>query len=88
MKKYAAKFELKDRMFQSKASKEIVEKRQALVEEFRQYKEGALEEYYNEKDIRLEMRDGIDTDELESHVENFEEETIEFLVKVEETVLE
>lgn len=30
----------------------------------------------------------IDTDELESHTENYEEETIEFLVKVEETVLE
>ena len=31
---------------------------------------------------------GIDTDELDSHVENFEEETIEFLIKVEETILD
>ena len=30
----------------------------------------------------------IDTDELDSHVENFEEETIEFLIKVEETILD
>jgi translation initiation factor 3 subunit B len=30
----------------------------------------------------------VDTDELDSHVDNFEEETIEFLVKVEETVEE
>jgi translation initiation factor 3 subunit B len=59
-----------------------------LVEEFRQYKEDALVLYYTEKDTRLELRDGIDTDELESHIENFEEETIEFLVKVEETILE
>ena len=31
---------------------------------------------------------GIDTDDLDSHVENFEEETIEFLIKVEETILD
>lgn len=30
---------------------------------------------------------GIDTDELDSHIENFEEETVEFLVKVEEKIL-
>ena len=32
--------------------------------------------------------EGIDTDELDSYVENMEEEVIEFLVKVEETPLE
>ena len=31
---------------------------------------------------------GIDTDELESHSENLEEEVIEFLLKVEETVID
>ena len=31
---------------------------------------------------------GIDTDEIESHIENFEEEVIEFLVSVQETVVE
>ena len=30
----------------------------------------------------------MDTDEIESNVENFEEETIEFLIKVEETILD
>lgn len=34
------------------------------------------------------MISGIDTDEIHSHVENFEEETIEFLIKVEEKILE
>ena len=30
----------------------------------------------------------IDTDEIESHTENFAEETVEFLVDVEEIVIE
>ena len=45
MKKYQAQFELKDRMSQSKASKEMVEKRRKMKADFDSWKAGAREEY-------------------------------------------
>merc|ERR1739838_446235 len=40
MKKYQAQFELKDRMSQSKASKEMIEKRRKLKEDFDSWRRG------------------------------------------------
>ncbi|XP_074648217.1 eukaryotic translation initiation factor 3 subunit B-like [Tubulanus polymorphus] len=88
MKKYSAQFEVKDRMSQTKASKELIERRQKKVDEFLKYREQVMAEYQEQKPQRMALRGGIDTDDISNDTENFTEETIEFLVKVEETIEE
>ncbi|XP_076459430.1 eukaryotic translation initiation factor 3 subunit B-like [Babylonia areolata] len=87
-KTWAQKFETEDAMRKMTASKELIEKRQNLMEEFSRLRAEKEELFKDMKSKRLELRGGVDTDELDSHVDNFEEETIEFLVKVEETIEE
>lgn len=56
LKKYYPQFESKDRMRQSKASKELIEKRAALMEKFNAYRQEKIEEYNKHKPRRLELR--------------------------------
>ena len=57
MKKYQAQFELKDRMSQSKASKEMVEKRRKMKQDFDTWKAGAKAEYEANKVYFLAQSD-------------------------------
>jgi len=83
MKKYTASFEVQDKMRYSKASREIIEKRQKEMSEFRQYRKKIIEKFNSDKDERLKLREGQDTDTLTSNENDFEEETVEFLIKKE-----
>lgn len=56
LKKYYPQFESKDRMRQSRASKELIEKRAALMEKFSQYREKRVREYNEHKPRRLALR--------------------------------
>ncbi|KAF7265760.1 hypothetical protein GWI33_020840 [Rhynchophorus ferrugineus] len=83
LKKYYAQFESKDRMRQSKASKELIEKRAALMEKFREYREENIKKWIEKKSRRLALRNNIDTDELGADTDNVEEEIVEFFIKEE-----
>lgn len=90
MKKYSTGFEMKDRMSQSKASKELIEKRRQLVADYEAYRTKCVEDFPEAKEWRLASRDGVDSldEDFGDYTEDFEEETIEFLLKVEETVID
>lgn len=56
LKKYYAQFESKDRMRQSKASKELIEKRAALMKEFNDHRSKRIKQYNENKQRRLQLR--------------------------------
>jgi len=88
IRKYYPTFALEDKMRESKASKEQIDRRQEQMSDYNEWR-SELDYYYEEdKELRLELRRGIDTDNFDNDVENFEEEHIDFLLKVEETIIE
>jgi len=86
LKKYSDQFIAKDKMRLSKASKELVAKRQAMMEEYSSYRTQKTKEFDALLARRLELRGGVDPDDHSG--EAFEEETVEFLVKEESTVMQ
>ncbi|XP_049801435.1 eukaryotic translation initiation factor 3 subunit B [Schistocerca nitens] len=88
LKKYSSQFESKDRTRMWKASKELIEKRAKLKEEFAEYRAKCTEQWMQQKDRRMALRNNIDTDELDSDPRNFEEEVVEFFVKEERILLD
>lgn len=86
MKKYQKQFEIKDRMSQSKASKELIEKRRELYNSFTSIRSRHQAVYEDYKQARIELRNGVDTDTLT--YEEYNEETIEFFIKQEEEIIE
>merc|ERR1712055_800706 len=79
LKKYSVKFNQKDAQRSNKASAELAARRQKLMSSFSEWKEQKEEEYAMARDKRMALRDGIDTDYDEG--DQFEEETVEFLIQ-------
>jgi len=79
-------FNQKDAQRSNKASAELAARRQKLMSSFSEWKEQKEEEYAMARDKRMALRDGIDTDYDEG--DQFEEETVEFLIKEEETIIQ
>ncbi|GFR78417.1 eukaryotic translation initiation factor 3 subunit B, partial [Elysia marginata] len=87
-KTWAQRFEMEDSTRKQTASKDLMDKRRVLMEAFREYRNRKERDFAEQKKIRLDLRLGVDTDELQNQEDNFTEETIEFLVKVEEKIVE
>ncbi|RDD37506.1 Eukaryotic translation initiation factor 3 subunit B [Trichoplax sp. H2] len=80
LKKYQRTFDAKDRMSQSKASKELVDKRRKLVQDYTTYREQKTKVYEREAVQRMSLR----YEEEEKNTEDdYVEEVIEVLVKEE-----
>lgn len=88
IKRFQRMFEVKDRMSQSRASKELIERRRSKMKEFQGYRQKKNNDYAQQKPQRLELRNGVETDELDSNAEEFEDESVEFFVKEEITEVE
>merc|ERR1712168_1416093 len=88
LKRYQKEFEIKDRMSQTKASKEMIEKRRSLFNEFSGFREKHHRVFHDTKQQRLDLREGIDTDSLESAYDEIDEETVEFFIREETEVIE
>nr|CAG4648511.1 EOG090X01UY [Polyphemus pediculus] len=88
LKKYSAQFEVKDRLKMSKASKELVEKRRKLMQDYEDLRKRKQEEYIANRSARIKLRNNVDTDETEGRGGELEEETVEFFIKEETTLLE
>jgi len=86
LKKYSVKFNQKDAQRHNKASAELAARRQSLMADFSKWKEIKEEAYARNRSVRMELRCGIDTDNDEG--DQFEEETVEFLVKEDETIIQ
>jgi len=88
LKRYQKVFEIKDRVTQTKASKELIDKRRSMFNEFSSFRrqhQATFEEY---KEKRLELRDGRDTDSLESDFDDIDEETVEFFIREETEIIQ
>eukprot|EP00094_Tigriopus_californicus_P003747 TCALIF_03606-PA protein Name:"Similar to Eif3b Eukaryotic translation initiation factor 3 subunit B (Mus musculus)" AED:0.03 eAED:0.03 QI:134/0.75/0.8/1/1/1/5/29/718 len=87
-KKYTVDFEAQDMMRSSKASKELIDKRRAKYDEYKAYRAKKLEQFQAYRDMRIQLRNGMDTDTLEVKNAVMEEEVVEFLVKEEVTIVD
>ena len=58
IKRYYGKFQLEDRMRESKASKEQIDQRRKAMEEYRLWRENVEQEFMAEKEERLTFRNG------------------------------
>lgn len=79
-KKYQSEFEVKDRASKNKVSKDIMEKRQKLMETHRAWGKIKGSKLAEQKERRLALR-GVDTDELDTNPEDLENEDIFILIR-------
>ncbi|XP_062507471.1 eukaryotic translation initiation factor 3 subunit B-like [Corticium candelabrum] len=80
-KKYQREFEMKDRLSQKKASKELVDKRRQMMTDFQDYRKK------KERDLTKLYRDRT-TPQTDDGDDSFQEEVIEFLINEEIVTVE
>jgi len=88
IKKYYPKFQHEDKMRESKASKEQIERRRKLKSDFETWQIMFMKQFAEELERRLELRNGVNTDVFGEDSDNLEEETIEYIISVESKVLD
>ena len=80
LKKYSVEFDVVDREQGSKKSKELLTRRRNFYEEFMAFRKLKDQEFREQKEQRLALRNGNDTDNLDADNADMEEEEVEFLV--------
>ena len=80
LKHYSEKFNAADRIRETRASKELLEKRRKLMDEFSSFRSSSGKRYALQKAKRVELRRGLDTDKLSNDKEEIEY-TVQFLVE-------
>ena len=88
LKKYSAEFDVVDREQGSKKSKELLTRRRGFYDEFMEYRKLKELEFKEQKEQRITLRGGVDTDNLDTGKTEMEEEVVEFLVSEEVVVLD
>jgi len=89
LKKYSVEFDNVDRIRGSKKSKELLTKRKKLYDDFVAYRKRKDAEVAEQKAKRIELRGGVDTDDLTAEGnDDLEEEVVEFLIKTETVQLD
>merc|ERR1712038_856083 len=83
LKKYSIEFDAIDKMKISEISKEMLERRQTARNKFDKYRLARLNELAEQKPLRMELRDGVDTDGYKMDDQELEEEVVEFLANEE-----
>ena len=88
LKKYSVEFDVVDREQGSKKNKELLTKRRGFYEEYMEYRKLKDEEFKEQKEQRIALRNGVDTDNFDSENTDMAEEVVEFLVSEEVINLE
>jgi len=88
LKKYSVEFDVVDREQGSKKSKELLTKRRNFYEEYMVYRKLKEQEFNEQKEQRISLRNGVDTDIIDADNNDMEEEVVEFLVSEEVVSLE
>lgn len=86
IKKYAAEFEEKDKKKLDKASQEVLEKRRSQMADYKKWREAHAQKFLADKQDQLKLRGSVE--EPNVSVGDVDEETIEFLINQEETIVE
>jgi len=68
--------------------KELVEKRRKMMQEFDDLRNAKIEVYNGNRERRIDLRNGVDTDETEGRGGELEEEIVEFFVKQETSFID
>lgn len=88
LKSYAKEFEVKDRQRQSRVSKDILDTRRRLMNKYRSMREQWAKLYRENAPYRLELRNGVNTDESDSKLhDDIMEVTIEVMISEEEILI-
>merc|ERR1712166_1268472 len=85
---YSVEFDVVDKQKVSEISKELLEKRQAARKKFDDYRKTRTDEMAAQKEQRMALRNGIDTDGSQIDDQELEEEVVEFLVSEESTTVD
>jgi len=80
LRQYSEKYNAADRLYQSRVSKEQLEKRRKLMEDFNLFRRMATKRHAEQRAKRVALRDGIDTEQPQQQVEEIEY-TVQILVE-------
>jgi len=87
LKTYSKEFEKDDRLLKSKVSKEILTKRRQMMADFEDFERENRDRYEEQRCRRRMMRNDVNTDELESMEDEWEEVVIEVLMSTVEDII-